>query len=154
MFDIPESVKQILRPFGWHENYKHDTSRYEKLYEDVGCPIHEHARDFLKKFGGLRGDLAKTQRFNFDPYPSRISYEELVMRTRCDTYEDEEIKLGVKHLVSVGAIHQEHIHLLVSEDGQFWGRYDHYLYFLGKDYVETIINIYEDKITTLYGDDD
>ncbi len=76
------------------------------------------------------------------------------MITRCDDYEDDEIKLGVKHLVSVGAIYHEHIDLLISDDGQFWGRYDHYLYFVGKDYVETIINIYEDKIITLYGDND
>lgn len=154
MSDIPESVKQILRPFGWHENYKYDTSQYEKLYEDVGCPIHEHARDFLEKFGGLRGHLDKTQRFNFDPYPSRLSYEHLLITTRCDDNEYYETKLGVKHLVDVGAIHQEHIELLISDDGQFWGRYDHYLYFVGKDYVETIINIYEGKIITLYGDDD
>ena len=153
MSDIPEPLKQILRPFGWHEGYTYNTLPYEKLYEDMECPIHESARSFLEKFGALRGVLAKTQRFNFDPYPGNISQQE-TLRNRCGIYENEEIKLNVRHLVSVGAIHQEHITLLVAEDGQFFGRYDHYLYFIGIDYIEAIINIHEGNIMTLYGDDD
>jgi hypothetical protein len=153
MSDIPEALKQILRRFGWYDGYTYDTFQYEKLYKDMGCPIHESARNFLEKFGGLRGILDKTQRFNFDPYP-RNPPNQGIIRNKCGIYEDEEIKLNVRHLVSVGAIHQEHIDLLVSDDGQFFGRYDHYLYFVGKDYIEAIINIYEGKITILYGDDD
>jgi hypothetical protein len=82
MSDIPEALKQILRPFGWYDGYTYDTFQYEKLYKDMGCPIHESARNFLEKFGGLRGILVKTRRFNFDPYP-RNTPNQGIIRNKC-----------------------------------------------------------------------
>lgn len=53
MFPFSDSTLALLHQAGWTEDYQYDTTGWETLLKSAGYPIHEVARDFMQRFGGL-----------------------------------------------------------------------------------------------------
>jgi len=138
-FDFSPRVSDMLAKSGWTVDYRWDEDKldqYVATLERIGMPVHSHARDFLKRFGGI---ICKPQRVGsnttyfgfFENEPrehapinlkTRESREELAKRV----YEYH--NRWVKHIQSdvsptaclIGYTHHREMEFFVDANNHFW----------------------------------
>jgi hypothetical protein len=142
---LSEKTKEILLRAGWDELRQINISEHVLFLKSEGYTITESAKKFIAEFGDLeiihpayrvKNENDKTH-FNPSVAANHIYYE------RVETYEQ---KIREK-LVVVGEAFNEHLILMISESGKFFGAYDDYLTLLGNDTYEGINSICEGKDT-------
>ncbi|MCU0465431.1 MAG: SUKH-3 domain-containing protein [Anaerolineae bacterium] len=147
------TVESILRQFGWNRGYKYDVSRFKGIFDGLGCPIHKASQDFLSAYGAISCKSLQGDVFEFDPLSGGDKNWLYINKYICEIYKDLsqlfEGYFDVKQLVPIGTACNQHIELVMSEDGMVLGHYDEAIHFIGNNAAEAIINLYTDKITWL-----
>ncbi|MBI3259085.1 MAG: SUKH-3 domain-containing protein [Ignavibacteriae bacterium] len=133
----------FLTEMGWTAARDINPTVYLDHLSREGYKIFPTAIDFFKSFGGLDGRMpayrveGEFDRVHFKPEEAT----EVIYQEKVGTYEE---RIGAP-LVVIGAAYNDHLILLLSNNGKMLGCYDEYLCLLGDNVADGLIALFEGK---------
>lgn len=131
-----DTVEGLLRKAGWRPGRSRDVSEVRSLLASHGYSIGKPVELFLQEFTGITINFVRNERPDsmwFDAEKaSALSDPEWV------AYYEERTK---NSLVPIGYSNHEHLMLMQSDEGGFYGAFDDFLCALGSEAYEMIENL-------------
>jgi hypothetical protein len=134
-------VDELLRKAGWSPGRSRDFSLVHGILESRGYKVSGQVELFLREFTGIVIQFIRNGR------PDSIWFDAERASHSADPewVEEYERRVGAS-LVPVGYSNHEHMLLLQSVDGAFYGAFDDYLYLVGSDVREAIVNLVNQQL--------
>lgn len=131
-----DTTERLLRAAGWSPGRSQDVSAVRSLLESRGYALSRPAELFLSEFNGI------TIEFTRNGYRDSMWFDAQRVSKLADPewveyYEDR----TKQSLVPVGCSNHEHLMLMASDKGGFYGAFDDFLTALGSGPVEMIENL-------------
>jgi hypothetical protein len=131
-----DTAEGLLRGSGWRPGRSQDVSAMRQLLESRGYSFSRPVESFLREFTGITINLVRNGR------PDSIWFDAQRASSLADrdwvVHYEERTKTS---LVPIGYSNHEHLMLLESDDGSFYGAYDDFLCALGSEASEMIENL-------------
>ena len=134
----------LLKKSGWSEQRKINRNKTIKMLESEGYQPFDKVVDFLSQFEGItilfhnEKNGLKNDDISFDYYrATQIEVPERILNTYVPRIK--------KSLCLIGSAYREHFVLMMSEDGNVYGGYDHYLCKISNSGIGAIEAIILDK---------
>jgi hypothetical protein len=131
-----ESVQGLLRDAGWRPGRSEDVSAVRSLLESKGYDISKPVELFIREFNGITIDFVRNGR------PDSVWFDVLRASALADPEWVEHYGERTRRsLVPVGFSNHEHLMLMQSDEGSFYGAFDDFLCTLGSAVEEMIENL-------------
>jgi hypothetical protein len=128
-----DGARSLLAAAGWIEGRKASIEPDLAVLAEEGYPTWESLRGFLEEFSGL--DVRVPRHGTTDSiWFASSKAARLVDKRWVEEYAD---RIGCR-VVPVGAARQDHLLVLLAEDGRLFGGFDDELGELGDDVVEAV----------------
>lgn len=122
----PQSIYDLLAAAGWMEERKVDVEPQLAALRANGFSVWPEVTPFLEEFSGIVLSFVRNDRLD-TAWVDPVRATSWADRPSVEAYED---RLGVK-LVPVGYANHDHLLLMASDGGRFFGGYDAFLADLG-----------------------
>lgn len=135
---LSSTTKMCLEQAGWHKERSYDISLYLQHLEKEGYHICEHAKVFMKEFGGLKvihpnmKDARSMDYFIVDP----TVFGDYTM----DAINGYEVRTK-ERLTPVGEASRGYLIMMISESGKVYVAYDSFLLKIGDSGYEAIATL-------------
>jgi hypothetical protein len=133
---VNDTTEQLLRAAGWWPGRSQEVSDISALLDQKGYIVNKKIESFLREFTGISIDFIRHGRSDsvwFDAVrASAMADQEWV------AHYGERVKAS---LTPIGYSNHEHLLLMESEEGGFYGAFDDFLYAVGSDAGEMIENL-------------
>jgi len=126
-------ASEILTSAGWHPDRKVDASPQVESLQRDGYAVWMGLIRFLEQFSGLVLSFIRNGR----PDTAWVDSARALQLADEATVRDYEARLKVA-LAPIGYANHDHLLLLMSEDGRFFGGYDDFLTELGGTPIEMV----------------
>jgi hypothetical protein len=131
-----DTTERLLRDAGWRPGRSQDVSAARSLLESQGYNVGSRIELFLREFAGVTIDFTRNGRQDsiwFDVQrASALADPEWIAH-----YKDR----TKTSLVPIGYANHEHLMLMQSDEGGFYGAFDEFLFTLGSEADEMIENL-------------
>ena len=133
---MQDTTEGLLRQAGWRPGRSQDVSDVRSLLASRGYSIGKPVELFLQEFTGITIDFVRNGR------PDSIWFDAQRASALADSEWIAEYEQRTKtSLVPVGFSYHEHLMLMQSDDGGFYGANDDLLWALGSEAKEMIENL-------------
>jgi hypothetical protein len=128
---VSQTTIGVLREAGWYPDREFDTTAYQEFLTARGFQWHDAARQFLQSYGGLYlAQRGNGRRFHFN---AKRAGRSIPARMVEQSMEQLQASLAV-----IGTTFDEHMVLLMAEDGRIWGIYDDEIALFGTTAEESL----------------
>ncbi|MCL2141886.1 MAG: SUKH-3 domain-containing protein [Methanimicrococcus sp.] len=141
--NLSRDIAVIMEKYGWNPKRRIDTAEIVKILSDEGYQLNKYALEVIEQFGNLELEHPsykiknQTEKLHFNP----LKACEGIYREKVEEYES---RIG-ESLVVIGEAYNEHLTLMVSDNGSIYGGYDDFLVRLGNSIEDALETIYYSK---------